>query len=422
MQIDLQSLNGACACKKVHTLYTREVVIARGAISMVPEMLSRYGYRLPLVVCDANTYAVAGEAVCAQTNAKAVVLQGEHLHADEHAVNELTSRLPNGVDVLLAVGAGTIHDVVRYTAFSRGIPFISVPTAASVDGFVSTVAAMTWRGLKKSFASAAPVAVAADTDILMRAPYRLTASGVSDLMGKYTAIADWRIAHLVTGEYICERICTMALDAVAAAEASLMDLRKGEADAYERLMYGLLLSGLAMQMVGNSRPASGAEHHLSHLWEMEAITPALDALHGEKVCVGLMLLLPVYESIGCAIREGRCGVIPYEGLELCLLEPAFPEREKLRGILEENAPDPLETVDLPTIKSALPAIEQVLGTLPKHEFLNQELHLGGCKQTLEEIGLHSSVRELSLSIAPYVRNRLTLLRLSKLLCLTPGTK
>ena len=97
----------------------------------------------------------------------------------------------------------------RYLAYQYKIPFISVPTAASVDGFVSNVAAMTWKGLKKTVPAVAPLAVFADTDIFAHAPRRLTASGVSDLLGKYICLADWKIASLLTGEYICSEIIEM---------------------------------------------------------------------------------------------------------------------------------------------------------------------------------------------------------------------
>lgn len=95
----------------------------------------------------------------------------------------------------------------------------------------------------------------------MKAPYRLTASGISDLLGKYTAIADWRISHLVTKEYICERVCDLESQALETVCNNIEAIRQGSKEGYEQLMYGLILSGLAMQMVGNSRPASGSEHH-----------------------------------------------------------------------------------------------------------------------------------------------------------------
>ena len=115
---------------------------------------------------------------------------------------------------------------------------------------------------------------------------RLTASGVGDLLGKYTALADWKITNILDGEYICDRICEMEYDALDKLKESLDGLSNRDINAYEELMYGLLLSGLAMQMTGHSRPASGAEHHMAHFWEMavinEEIIAMLEKVHGVK--------------------------------------------------------------------------------------------------------------------------------------------
>ena len=415
MHIDSRLFSGACACSHTHNVFTRDVRIARGAVASLPALLSGYGFHAPCVICDSNTYLAAGRQVHAMLQGNLVCLPADGLHADECAVEGAQSRLPDGVDLLVAVGAGTVHDVTRFCAHARGIPFLSVPTAASVDGFSSTVAAMTWKGLKKSFTAVAPFAVVADTDIFKNAPYRLTASGISDLMGKYIAIADWRIAHIVTGEYICERVCAMALEAVETTRSCLSRLRAGDDTAYENLMYGLLISGLAMQMVGNSRPASGAEHHLSHLWEMEVLNPHIDALHGEKVSVGLMHCVYLYQRAKQDIRAGRCNAIYYAGLEQGLLREAFPQEDRYQGILEENRPDPLLGIDPSELEAALPAIVQVLDQLPSAQQLDALLAQGGCTRSMADIGLHDNLIEKSICLSPYVRNRVTFLRLMKML-------
>ena len=157
------------------------------------------------------------------------------------------------IDFMIAVGSGTIHDITRYHAYEKKIPFLSVPTAASVDGFVSTVAAMTWHGFKKSFTAVAPCFVLADSEIFSKAPLRLTASGVGDLLGKYTALCDWKIAHIITGEYICDKVVDMEYEVLKDLCANLDGIGSQNIEAYENLMYGLLLSGIAMQMIGNSK-------------------------------------------------------------------------------------------------------------------------------------------------------------------------
>ena len=156
--------------------------------------------------------------------------------------------------------------------------------------------------------AAAPIYVLADSDIFTKAPYRLTASGISDLMGKYTALLDWKVSHIVTNEYFCTKIYDLELEALHEVESELDGIKLQNRESTEKLMYALILSGLAMQMIGNSRPASGAEHHVSHLWEMEILNGRLDALHGEKVSIGLIMCLERYQQIRNAIKIGQCKV------------------------------------------------------------------------------------------------------------------
>ena len=170
---------------------------------------------------------------------------------------------------MIAVGSGTIHDITRFCAYTKGIPLVSCPTAASVDGFCSSVAAMTWDGFKKTFTAVAPKLVVADLDVISKAPMFLTKSGFGDMVGKFIALADWKIAHALTGEYFCPTIHDITLAATKAVVNSTESIKNGDIAAYEKLTYGLLMSGLAMQLLGNSRCASGAEHHISHLIEMQ---------------------------------------------------------------------------------------------------------------------------------------------------------
>ena len=319
--------------------------------------------------------------------------------------------LKNAPDILVAAGSGTVHDITRFIAHEKGIPFISVPTAASVDGFVSTVAAMTWEGFKKTFSAVSPLYVLADTDIFSKAPQCLTASGVADLLGKYTALADWKASHLLTGEYICPHICELEDKALQTLRGCLPELAKGSKEAYETLMYGLLLSGLAMQMAGNSRPASGAEHHLSHLWEMEAINSYVDAYHGQKVGVGLLLAADVYHRAAKKLHAGA-GTVPYHGIETALLKEKLPER-LLHSILKENEPDPMANLPEKTLVAKEMELADILDAIPTAAELSAILEQVGGVRTMADIGLDASLRTDSLRLSPYVRNRLTVMRILK---------
>lgn len=412
MKVDLERFLGNCNCGHTHSISVQGIYIEPKASRYLGELLLPHKY--PTIICDSNTKK-ATEKILKEyfEKNKVVELSGEEIHADNMNVAYLSERIEDKADVLVAVGAGTIHDLTRYIAFEKDIPFISIPTAASVDGFVSTVAAMTWNGLKKTFTAKAPIFVLADTDIFSRAPYRLTASGISDLMGKYTALADWKISHMITEEYFCSRIYNLEMEAVMEVESILDGIKSGNEECMEKLMYTLILSGLAMQMIGNSRAASGAEHHISHLWEMSVINKPIDALHGEKVSVGLILCLERYEKILAAIENGNCKVSGNIEFELQLLKDTFGEKGLYEDILEENGENLLKTINLNQLENQLKEIGNELKKLPKADKMKEKLKKADCITSMEELDL-PDIKELTLNLSPYVRRRLTLMRVSKL--------
>lgn len=416
MRVDINKFIGFCGCGKEHKIMVKDIIIESEAIKKLSMIMEKEGFKNITIICDENTYAAAGEEIKEIIpKGKFINLKSENLHANEIAVQKVYECLAVENDVLIALGSGTIHDITRYVAYNKDIPFISVPTAASVDGFVSTVAAMTWRGYKKTFTAVSPIYVVADTDIFKEAPYRLTASGVSDLIGKYTALVDWKISSIVIGEYICNKVCNMEIDAVNKLCECVDDLVLGKLEAYEQLMYALILSGLAMQIIGNSRPASGAEHHMSHLWEMEVINKHLDAYHGEKVSVGLILVMEEYKKIKKSIENGRCRVKKYYGLEEDMLKEVFKSREMYDSIMKENTPDPLLNVNKVILQNRLESVAEILEKLPTLDFVKDTLKRAKAVTTLEEIGLSNDVKQNSIRVSPYVRNRLTLMRISKML-------
>lgn len=419
MRVDTDDFARPCGCGKNHHIEVKENLIEEGVVEKLEEAMSDgflKEYISPLLICDTNTCKVTEEIMeDIYDRCQVLVLDAEGLHADQHAIEVVENNMEEDIDLILAVGTGTIHDISRYVAFQYKIPFISVPTAASVDGFVSTVAAMTWNGLKKTVPAAPPIAVYADSNIFAAAPRRLNASGVSDLFGKYICLADWKIAHMLTDEYICDEIIELEEKALRTVRSCLDDIAQGDRESCEKLMYALILSGLAMQMVGNSRPASCAEHHLSHLWEMEVINGPLDALHGEKVSIGTLIVLREYNRIARAIREGRCRVLSEREDDTELLEKTFGKKHLLEGIIEENTPDPLEEVSPARLESCLSEIADIIEELPREEELVHAMDKAGCKQSVYEIGLTEEIIPQSLKLAPYVRRRLSFLRVSRML-------
>ena len=234
MRVDADDFARPCSCGREHQIAVKEILIEAGAVEKLEEEMSEgmlREYISPLVICDTNTYAATEELMeDIYDRCQVLVLDAEGLQADRHAIKIVENNMEEDIDLILAVGAGTIHDISRYIAHNYKIPFISVPTAASGDGFVTTVAAMTLDGVKKTVPSVAPICVYADTDIFSKAPQRLTAAGISDLMAKYICLADWKIANLVTGEYFCRETVKLEEKALKTVKSSIQDITEGEED------------------------------------------------------------------------------------------------------------------------------------------------------------------------------------------------
>ncbi len=403
----------SCVCGRVHTSEVKKIAMYPGALSELPEVIASMGdYRRPVMICDENTYAVAGVRVEKMLPlTQKIVLNPDHLHANERAVGEVQERLTGDLDLLVAVGSGTVHDITRYVAYHAGVPFVSVPTAASVDGYVSNVAAMTWNGAKKTMTACAPIAMVADLDIIAEAPMRLTASGVGDMLGKYTALLDWKVGNLLCDEYYCPRIVGLVEEALLNVKNSVEKLKTRDRDAIGSLVYGLVLSGIAMQHTGISRPASGSEHHISHFIEMTIPPEVCDALHGEKVGVGLMLVSRLYHAF-CALSDGEISERLSDYTKASDEYVAEKFGSLAEEIYKENAKDCAEGITKDRILAVLPEIRCRIAAMPTAEELTALLDACGACKTLEDIGLSEKdmLPELY-SVAPLVRNRLTLMRL-----------
>ncbi len=418
MFVDSTAYSGRCSCGREHQMVTRAAVIESGALFDFEKYMEQFavkGRRCTLY--GENSYAATSDR-----HPKAeqeIVLNPDGLHADEKSTALVLQKLEQDIDVIIAVGSGTIHDIARFCAHDRGIRFVSCPTAASVDGFCSTVAAMTWYGYKKTLPAVAPEIVIADTEIIRKAPMALVLSGIGDIMAKYTARADWEIAHLLTGEYLCERIRDIMADAADTVMESIPGILAGEDEAYTNVTYALIMSGIAMQMMGNSRPASGAEHHISHMIEMgpEKFAVRFPALHGEKTGVGSVVASEEYERLA-RIEDIAPYLTDYSPVSEEELKDFFGER--LAGaIIEENRNDCLQEVSREKLARCWPEIRKIIASIPGSKVFYDSLEQLNAKRTLEDIGVSSRDRETLLKYSPLVRNRLTLMRIRRIMKTNP---
>lgn len=410
MIIDSRRYNGSCACGRTHEMETEFCVIESDCLKSIETYLKQYGLQgYCVAVYDENTYQATADRHPRVD--EEVILPAENLHANEHGVDLLLERLPEKTEIILAIGSGTVHDISRYCAYSKNLSFVSCPTAASVDGFCSSVAAMTWNGCKKTLTAVSPKIVVADLDIIKNAPIRLARSGFGDMIGKYISLTDWKIGNLLTGEFYCDTIAGLMREATENVLSSSKGIACGDADAYEKLMYGLLMSGLAMQMMGNSRPASGAEHHISHFIEMEPVNLDIhsDALHGEKVGVGTLLVLKAYQQMASG---SDMTFKDYETFSKDSIEDIFGS-EMAKSILEENQNDAAAKVTGKALKENWYGILQELSQLPDLQEMKALYKSIGVIAALPEIGVSEELEEILLKNSPMVRNRLTLMRIRK---------
>lgn len=414
MFIDCSKYAGKCACGREHTMETRAAVIEPGCLFEFEKYMAQFGVTgKRCALYGENSYAATADRH--PRAEQQIVLDPTGLHANEISTAEVLAKLEGDVKVIVAVGSGTIHDIARFCAHERGIRFVSCPTGASVDGFCSTVAAMTWYGFKKTLPAVAPEIVLADTEIIKNAPMELVRSGVGDIMAKYTALADWKMAHVLTNELLCEKIYSIMQNAADTVMQSVPGIVRGEESAYADVTYALIMSGIAMQMMGNSRPASGAEHHISHMIEMEpeAFPVKFPAMHGEKTGVGSLIAVREYKRLA-KIEDITPYITDYAPIPEEHFRKFFGER-LADSLIKENENDCLAKVSREKLSASWGELRHIIDELPTEEYLYGLLEMLDAKRDLASIGVEESELSVLLKNSPLVRNRLTLMRTRRMM-------
>jgi len=283
---------------------TRDVTIAAGSLGLLPAVLRRSAPAARYVlVADDNTWTAAGDQAAQRMTsaglamAGPIVLTGKpRVKASAETARELAERIAGEEALPIAIGSGVINDLVKYAAGLADAAYVCVPTAASMDGYAASGAALRDGGFKRTLACAAPVAIVADLAVIASAPPVMGAWGYGDLVGKLVAGVDWIIADALGEEALNPGPFAMVQDNLSAWLRNPAGVRQRERAALDGLMRGLVMSGLAMQAHGNSRPASGSDHQFAHLWEMEGL--AVDGQpvsHGACVGIGCVSMIAAYE-------------------------------------------------------------------------------------------------------------------------------
>ena len=295
-------LKNPCPCGKVHTIAIDEVVVGSGVVNRLPEFVNKYGKR-PFVVADIHTYAAAGEKVCgllktAEIPFSSFVFKDKALEPDERAVGAAFMHFDTSCDVVVGVGSGVINDICKILSNLTGKPYIIVGTAPSMDGYASATSSMSRDGVKVSVNSRCADVIIGDTEILKTAPDHMLKSGLGDMLAKFVSIAEWRIAHIITGEYYCEEVAQLIRGAVKKCVENAEGLLKREEAAIEAVFEGLVIGGVAMAYAGVSRPASGVEHYFSHVWDMRGLEFGAQVdLHGIQCAMATCKAVELYEKV-----------------------------------------------------------------------------------------------------------------------------
>ncbi|NQX70480.1 sn-glycerol-1-phosphate dehydrogenase [Paenibacillus alba] len=420
-----------CECGQQHEISIRRIVIERDAMKQVAHYLNENGYREVTLVADARTYEVAGGKLRewlehAQIKVSLSVIRqnamGE-VAADEEAIVQTLLDTPLSSEVLIAVGSGTLHDIVRFVAHRTKRPFLSVPTAPSVDGFASVGAPLIVRGFKMTIPAGAPEAIFADLALLAQAPQAMIAAGFGDMLGKHTSLADWSLGRVLLDEHYCELSARLTREAVELCTAHVEEIAQRTDLGLLKLMEGLILSGLSMLLVGHSRPASGAEHHLSHYWEMVLLQQRRRALlHGAKVGVATVLMAQRYEALlditasEAAARLAQSQA-PSELTDAERIRQAYGAMAE--QVIAENFPANGKGVDAAALKARIVQkwgdVQAIAQAVPASEQLSVWLEAVQGPVTTEQLGVEPELVEASLQDALFVRNRFTILRLLRLL-------
>ena len=397
-----------------------------GAINSLPEILCAEGIRSVFIYADRNTYEAAGKRVweileAAGIVAKKYIFKAEKIEPNEATVGLATMSFDPSVDAVLGVGSGVINDVSKIIANSSGKKYIIIATAPSMDGYASATSSMSVDGLKISLPSKRADIIIGDTEILKNAPMKMMLAGLGDMLAKYTAICEWRISNIINGEPISAEVAESVRKSLQKCVKNAEGLIRRESEATESVFEGLVLCGLAMTRAGSSRPASGIEHYLSHIWDMrgEEFKAPTD-LHGLQCAVGTYISVSLFEklkSVKISEEKALGSVKSFDYTEWARklkdflgkgAETMIALEEKERKYDKQKHKARLDTI----IKKWDKILSVINEELPSLNNLTALYNTVGLPTKLEEIGQNADILHMTFMAAKDIRDKYVLPRLA----------
>ncbi|MBQ4119926.1 MAG: sn-glycerol-1-phosphate dehydrogenase [Clostridia bacterium] len=413
-----------CLCGKEH-IFTSKVITEKGAIKKLPLILEELKANRAFIIADKNTYSAAGKSVAEILKKSGIktdkyIFSNDVVEPDEANVGLALMNFNPKCDVVIGVGSGVINDISKIVANVSGKKYIIVGTAPSMDGYASATSSMTMEGLKISLNSKCADVIVGDIDILCNAPIKMMISGLGDMLAKYISICEWRISHLVNGEYYCEDIASLVRSSLKKCVDNAEGLLKKDENSVKAVFEGLIICGAAMKFAGLSRPASGIEHYLSHIWDMRSVefgTPV--EFHGIQCAVGTLTAVKLYEKIKNITPDKQKALEYVEKFDFSAWS------ETLSGFLGKGAQSmiALEAKEQKyNLESHKKRLEIIIDKWDKiQNIINEELpsvndatalfDKVGLPKTMGELGISSDILPLTFKAAKDIRDKYVLPRL-----------
>ena len=403
-----------CPCGMEHTTTIKDVRIGSGLVSGVGEILKENNFsKNILLVADKNTLKASEGIEKSLEGFNVEYKLYDNIRVAEMFHVEEIEALISGRDIsVLSVGSGSVNDPCRLACARQNKLLCIFATAPSMDGFASYSSPIVDNYFKASYDAKSPEVIIADTKILAAAPAHLKSSGFGDMIAKYIGICDWEISNILSGEYYCERISEYVRKTVDELLLMADTVTVNNEETAGAIFEQLLKTGIFMSFTKNSRPASGSEHIIAHLMEcLELPHGVIPNFHGEDVGVATLKMLKLYK-------------------EMAKLEAITAKREsvdwedvyKVYGDMAEdvrklNTPSTVtDSIDPRDLESKWGKIREIIGKLPDYERVYDAMKRAGCKTTLEEIEKSKEFYNKCVKYSPYMRRRITLLRLKDMIC------
>ena len=402
MSIDVHSLisDGGfdCSCGKHHSAGLSGVFIGQGTTDRIPTAL--YGAEKVFILADRSTFAAAGAQVIAELDRAGIshtvyLLPGEgRSEPDERAVGSAVMHFDDSCDAVLGIGSGVINDIGKVLSHLTKSRYVIYGTAPSMDGYASGTSSVIRDGLKISLQSCMADIVIGDTDILSAAPMRMILAGMGDMIAKYISIAEWKISHIINGEYYCGTVAELVNSALQECMDNSHGIPSRDKKSIASVMNGMVVSGIAANYAGVTRPVSGMEHYLSHICDMRAAEFGTHSdLHGIQCGAATVECLKIYEKLRSIVPDRE------RALSFAADFSYDRHKEQLRSWLGSGAEAMIANEErehkydtnrhrerLERIIDRWDEIEEVINSLPTSSDIVPHLKSIGLPTSFEEIG------------------------------------